>query len=56
MAKKEDTNKQNTIQNNSCPLFISCNNKKEETIVCEVCGHVNPEKTAICKKCSNYLI
>ena len=31
--------------------------KVEETkkIVCEVCGYANPDYTAICKKCSNYL-
>ncbi len=29
--------------------------EEEKKIVCEVCGYANPEHTAICKKCSNYL-
>lgn len=29
--------------------------EKENLVVCEVCGYANPEKTAICKMCSNYL-
>ena len=28
---------------------------KEEKVICDVCGHANPEHTAICKMCSNYL-
>ena len=28
---------------------------KEKRIVCPMCGHANPEFTAICKMCSNYL-
>ena len=23
--------------------------------ICDVCGYANPEYTALCKKCSNYL-
>ena len=29
--------------------------EKEAFVICEVCGHANSEKTAICKMCSNYL-
>ena len=29
--------------------------EKEDLVICEVCGYANPEKTAICKMCSNYL-
>ena len=29
--------------------------EKEYFVICEVCGYANPEKTAICKMCSNYL-
>ena len=29
--------------------------EKERIEICEVCGYANPEKTAICKMCSNYL-
>ena len=28
---------------------------QERLVICEVCGYANPEKTAICKMCSNYL-
>ena len=34
---------------------IIAQKEKENLIVCEVCGYANPEKTAICKMCSNYL-
>ena len=29
--------------------------KSEKKIICPVCGHANPEYTAMCKMCSNYL-
>ncbi len=29
--------------------------KKKETIICDMCGHVNPAGSAICEQCSNYL-
>ena len=29
--------------------------EKENYVVCDVCGYANPEETAICKMCSNYL-
>jgi ribosomal protein L40E len=29
--------------------------EKDNLVICEVCGYANPEKTAICKMCSNYL-
>ena len=35
--------------------LILTQEKKEERIICEVCGHANPHDTAICKMCSNYL-
>ena len=28
---------------------------KEEKVICEVCGHANPEFVSICQMCSNYL-
>ena len=40
------------------PLGVNVNLdqlKREETVVCDMCGHVNPEGTAICEQCSNYL-
>ena len=29
--------------------------EKEKVVLCEVCGHANTEKDALCKMCSNYL-
>ena len=29
--------------------------EKEGFIICDMCGHANPETAALCKKCSNYL-
>ena len=36
--------------------IVQCENTNDKKIVCPVCGHANPEHTAICKMCSNYLI
>ena len=27
----------------------------DDVVVCEVCGHENPPRTALCAMCSNYL-
>ena len=35
-----------------CPPLIA---PKQEKVICEVCGHANPEFTSICTMCSNYL-
>ena len=35
--------------------IIIAQEKEEKFVICEVCGHANPQKTAICKMCSNYL-
>lgn len=29
--------------------------EKEKVVLCEVCGHANTERDALCKNCSNYL-
>lgn len=36
-------------------VVIPLNGVKEVKWMCDVCGHANPEYTAQCKKCSNYL-
>ena len=36
------------------PVFISPP-EKQTYIVCDMCGHKNPENTALCEMCSNYL-
>ena len=35
--------------------FLITQREKEQFIICDMCGYANPENTAICKKCSNYL-
>ena len=36
-------------------LLVPYKNESKKYIVCEVCGHANPEYTALCEMCSNYL-
>ena len=36
--------------------IVPCETKEPKRIVCPMCGHANPEYTAMCKKCSNYLM
>lgn len=49
-TKKESGEKKDFAQ-----TIIQMQNQKEEKVVCDVCGYANPEFTAICKQCSNYL-
>ena len=35
--------------------IVLAQEKEEKVTICEVCGYANPQKTAICKMCSNYL-
>lgn len=46
--KKEEVN-----QNQ--PIIVSNNQQPIKKVVCDMCGYANPEHTAICKMCSNYL-
>ena len=59
MAKNEKQPTPNeqkpTIPENAYPVFVPYQNEKKILIVCEVCGHANPQYTALCEKCSNYL-
>ena len=34
---------------------IDASQIKEKLVVCDVCGHANPEFTSLCLMCSNYL-
>lgn len=36
--------------------IVPCEATEPKRIVCPMCGHANPDYTAICKKCSNYLM
>ena len=53
MAKKPTSTEQEITE--KVVLLSQEEKASEKYVVCEVCGHVNPEKTAICKMCSNYL-
>ncbi|MBR2623271.1 MAG: hypothetical protein IKD15_03505 [Clostridia bacterium] len=53
MAAKEASDK--VFPENGVPMFIPWKQEKEKVIVCDICGHKNPEDTAMCVMCSNYL-
>ena len=36
-------------------IIIPYKVENQKMIVCEMCGYANPEYTAICKNCSNYI-
>ena len=59
MANKETGNPNNAqdkvFPENGVPIFVPWKQEKETIIVCDVCGHKNPENTAMCVMCSNYL-
>lgn len=46
-----ESNEENVVQ-----VVKVMPNKETEKIVCDVCGYANPKYTALCEKCSNYLI
>ena len=45
----------NVLPEGGVPIFVPWKQEKEKVIVCEMCGHKNPEDTAMCEMCSNYL-
>ena len=55
-VKKSKPNETLTLPENAYPVFVPYQNEKKTLVVCEVCGHANPQYTALCEKCSNYLI
>ena len=59
MANNEKSSKNNennaATNENVYPVFIPCQKEEKILVVCDVCGYANPQYTALCKKCSNYL-
>ena len=55
--RQGELNESNNEQAFSAPvqMMCACKPEKEKKIVCDVCGYANPEHTAQCKMCSNYL-
>jgi hypothetical protein len=55
--KQENTNIIVKDESQPCgvPVYVPIQTEKEKTKVCDVCGHVNSEKAALCEMCSNYL-
>ena len=51
MEKEEKTN----VSGTATPVYVPITQEKEKKIICDVCGHANPEYTALCEQCSNYL-
>ena len=51
--KKEQASQQSPTPAQT--ILVSSATEKEQKVICDVCGYANPENTAICKKCSNYL-
>ena len=54
MENKQKDNATNATHQQS-QIVIPINNPTPVKWICEVCGYANPEYTALCKKCSNYL-
>ena len=44
------------LPENGFHVFVPYNKEPEKVIVCDVCGHKNPDNTALCEMCSNYLL
>ncbi|MBO5755365.1 MAG: hypothetical protein J6R89_04845 [Clostridia bacterium] len=52
MADPKET-KENGKVDTCMPIILT--EPKEQTVVCDVCGHANPKSAGLCKMCSNYL-
>ncbi len=44
-----------SVENDGNRTIVLQTQENEKLVVCDVCGFANPQYTAICKKCSNYL-
>lgn len=58
MKEKQDntgTIVKDASQHCEVPFYVPIQTEKEKTKLCDVCGHVNPEKASLCEMCSNYL-
>ena len=43
-------------EKSATPTVVLANSQPPiKKVVCDMCGYANPEHTAICKMCSNYL-
>ncbi len=51
----KETNSPATENNPIANTLVLTQEKEEKFIICDVCGHANSQKTALCKMCSNYL-
>jgi hypothetical protein len=54
MPNKDKTEKLSAECDGAKTVIVN-HTEKPAVIICDVCGHVNPENTALCKMCSNYL-
>lgn len=53
--EKDEKIKQPTNSQYPSQIVIPLKDVVPKMWICDVCGHPNPEYTAICKKCSNYI-
>lgn len=53
--KKSDVKNVSSQTENGQVVFVPYQTEKPKRIVCDMCGHVNAEDTALCEMCSNYL-
>ena len=51
----KETNVESKEQEVPEKTLLIAQKEKEKFVICEMCGHANPENTALCKMCSNYL-
>ena len=47
---------QNPNAQNGCTVVLPSPQEQKVMVVCDVCGHANPQYTALCEMCSNYLM
>ena len=53
--KRKGKEPDSCLLQNGYPVLVPCEREKERVIICDMCGHKNPEDTALCEMCSNYL-
>lgn len=61
-GKEESFLKSNAIKETEAPaseeyatILIPTKPALQKTVICDMCGHTNPDNVAFCKMCSNYL-
>lgn len=55
MNAKKETQSCSINTENGQVLLVPYKTENPKRIVCDMCGHVNSEDTALCEMCSNYL-